>query len=104
MNTRSMAICCTAVKVVCVRKLVKLQSTSPIRSDEVVCTLGNNSSWISIVGSVVSVLAQLSDLRLWFYSLEQVGFHIKLIVNLYFQYLFFTVYYCNCVEDLVPSI
>uniref|UniRef100_M1DYC5 Uncharacterized protein n=1 Tax=Solanum tuberosum TaxID=4113 RepID=M1DYC5_SOLTU len=32
-------------KVFRVRKLVKLQSTSPIRSDEVVCTLDNDSSW-----------------------------------------------------------
>ncbi|WMV29643.1 hypothetical protein MTR67_023028 [Solanum verrucosum] len=36
---RPVSICCTAVKVVCVRKLVTLQSTSPIRSDEVACSI-----------------------------------------------------------------
>ncbi|WMV19659.1 hypothetical protein MTR67_013044 [Solanum verrucosum] len=41
---RPVSICCTVVKVVWVRKLVELQSTPPIRSDEGVCTLGNNSS------------------------------------------------------------
>ncbi|WMV26269.1 hypothetical protein MTR67_019654, partial [Solanum verrucosum] len=41
---RPVSICCTAVKAVCVRKLVELQSTSPIRSDEDVCTLDNNYS------------------------------------------------------------
>ncbi|WMV33853.1 hypothetical protein MTR67_027238 [Solanum verrucosum] len=40
---------------------------------------------ISIVGSVVSALAQLSDRRSWFYSLEQGGFHVKLLVNLSFS-------------------
>ncbi|WMV10132.1 hypothetical protein MTR67_003517, partial [Solanum verrucosum] len=38
---RPLSICCTTVKVVCVRKLVELQSTPPIRSGEGVCTLDN---------------------------------------------------------------
>ncbi|WMV51272.1 hypothetical protein MTR67_044657 [Solanum verrucosum] len=53
MNTRSMAICCTTVKVVRVRKLVKLQSTSPIRSNEVVCTLDPGASLSFVTPYVV---------------------------------------------------
>ncbi|WMV20296.1 hypothetical protein MTR67_013681 [Solanum verrucosum] len=39
MNTRPVVKVLYGWKVVCVRKLVKLQSTSPIRSDEVVVIL-----------------------------------------------------------------
>ncbi|WMV39180.1 hypothetical protein MTR67_032565, partial [Solanum verrucosum] len=75
---RPVSICCTTVKAVCVRKLVELQSTPPIRSDEGI-------SGRSLKSHVENML--------WLYSLEQEGFHVKLIVNLYFQYLFFTAYY-----------
>ncbi|WMV33957.1 hypothetical protein MTR67_027342 [Solanum verrucosum] len=44
MNTRPVVKVLYNWKAVYVRKLVKLQSTPPIRSDEVACSLDNNSS------------------------------------------------------------
>ncbi|WMV16184.1 hypothetical protein MTR67_009569 [Solanum verrucosum] len=48
MNTRPVVKVLYSWKVVCVRKLVKLQSTAPIRSDEVACSLDNNFSCLNI--------------------------------------------------------
>ncbi|WMV33568.1 hypothetical protein MTR67_026953 [Solanum verrucosum] len=48
MNTRPVVKVLYNWKDVCVRRLVKLQSTSPIRSNEVACSLDNNFSCLNI--------------------------------------------------------
>ncbi|WMV26317.1 hypothetical protein MTR67_019702 [Solanum verrucosum] len=48
MNTRPVVKVLNSWKVVCIRKLVKLQRTPPIKSDEVACSLDNNFSCLNI--------------------------------------------------------
>ncbi|WMV19707.1 hypothetical protein MTR67_013092 [Solanum verrucosum] len=82
--------CCTAAKAVCVRKLVKLQSSSPIKSDERRLVKSSSKS----PGRPGRGFTPLS---------KEVSTQTILSIFV-FQHLFFTVLVSTVLRDLVPLI